>query len=73
MSDHPDRPNEGGPAFPFTPNSMDKISAGMTQRDFFAAHALSGLLANEATSAGPDRIAASACQYADALLAHLRM
>ncbi|ORC37282.1 hypothetical protein B4O97_03570 [Marispirochaeta aestuarii] len=39
----------GGPAFP-TPG--DKGSDGMTLRDYFAAHALSGLMTSYATAKG---------------------
>jgi hypothetical protein len=40
--------DNGGPAFPTTPQNyddMDPAGAGMTLRDYFAAKALSGLLA----------------------------
>lgn len=39
------QPRDGGPAFPLVP---DHSAEGMSLRDYFAAHALSGLLAAHA-------------------------
>lgn len=77
--------NNGGAAFPLMPPcDMEGASAhgypypeaGMTLRDYFAAHALAGLLvrnwADEATGRTPDNVqelwAAGAYAMADAML-----
>lgn len=69
--------NDGGPAFPYT-TSDDKHYGGMSLRDFFAAHALQGLLANPhwvvalQVSVGgeaPQALIAIAFKHADAMLA----
>jgi hypothetical protein len=56
--------NTGGPAFPIGSN------AGMTLRDYFAAKAMVGILAND-SNPGPEQvphIVASAYILADAML-----
>lgn len=65
--------NNGGAAFP---NSVQPdfqyAEAGMTLRDFFAAHIASGMAAFSGTSGvsyGPVEIAGRAYQIADAMLA----
>lgn len=64
--------DHSGPAFPFAPTDASNVSmqsSGMTLRDYFAAQALAGLLAN------PDRHAwklgafcENAYEYADAMI-----
>jgi hypothetical protein len=59
----------GGSAFP----TCSELSAGMSRRDYYAAHALAGLLA-QPTDQGdwPPAVAAmKAAEYADALIAEL--
>jgi len=67
-------------AFPFTCIVDDHgepqtfFQPGMTLRDYFAAHALTGILATcvydmSPGSAGPRSVAASAYAFADAMLA----
>lgn len=65
----------GGPAFPVPPDSFDPHEAGtwsealqgMTLRDYFAAHALAGLLANE-RAVGTLYSVKKAYEAADAML-----
>ena len=48
-----DKTHDGGPAFPFIKDSHEGSgvrSTGMTLRDYFAAAALTGLLANDAAA-----------------------
>ena len=62
--------NEGGPAFPFREQDGEGgyyRFAGMSLRDYFAAAALQGLLAN--ASEVNDELAAEAFTAADAMLA----
>jgi hypothetical protein len=67
----------GGPAFPVAdPNMISPMSAaeyeeaahGMTLRDYFAAKALGGLLADTAITASPELVAKVSYEYADAML-----
>ena len=70
--------NDGGPAFPVLPSTMItyadggrelKIATlGMTLRDYFAAAALSGLLANQKLVRGYLGSADDAYEFADAML-----
>lgn len=65
--------NDGGAAFPNSvqPN-FQYAEAGMTLRDFFAAHIASGMAAFSGTagvSYGPGDIAGLSYQLADAMLA----
>lgn len=59
----------GGPAFP-QPNSPAEYGRGMTLRDYFAAHALQGICANQdnRTYKGPMDFAVAAYVLADAML-----
>ena len=63
---------DGGPAFPRQGCDRDDPSwaAGMSLRDYFAAHALAGMLADECTrEVGCPKIAENAYRYADAMIA----
>lgn len=67
----------GGPAFPFgqtDPNSGQLVngwgSEGMSLRDYFAAKALAGILADpNSATVTTERVAIAAYDYADAMLA----
>jgi hypothetical protein len=59
---------DGGPAFPVSAESYRKSVPGMTLRDFFAAHALTGMLANTSLGQMP-RYAIVAYEIADAMIA----
>jgi len=62
------KPNTGGPAFPGA--TYDGPFAGMSLRDFFAAKAMQGLVAND-IDCSPEQvphIVASAYVMADAML-----
>jgi hypothetical protein len=64
--------NDGGPAFPFREQDGEggyERFPGMSLRDYFAAAALQGLLAN--ASEVNDELAAEAFMAADAMLAAL--
>jgi len=68
--------NDGGPAFPVITTGETMTTGpwasapGMTLRDYFAAAALTGLLASDPESTlRPDSAARSALRYADAMLA----
>ena len=56
--------NTGGPAFPH--QSSDAIRAGMTLRDYFAAKAMQGMLANG--ESGLQTLSQAAYTMADAML-----
>ena len=60
--------NTGGPAFPHETNSM--THSGMTLRDYFAAKAMQGFMANKSNPMHfqPDADAGWAYTIADALL-----
>ena len=67
-------PNDGGPAFPtirdVTHEQNWETEYGMSLRDYFAAAALQGALANPAYAGMPDdRIARGSWDMADAMLA----
>ena len=69
-------PNDGGPAFPLTPfysndvNGYDQVpEPGMTLRDYFAAHALAGLMASRHTDEEHTDRAMMAYAASDAMLA----
>lgn len=57
----------GGPAFPVVPPSESVFFSGMSLRDYFAAAAMQGLLAN--ASEVNDELAAEAFMAADAMIA----
>ena len=58
--------NTGGPAFPCHPGIENPIYDGMFLRDYFAAEAMQGLIANNSTDA--QEIAQAAYIVADAML-----
>ena len=67
--------NDGGPAFPqtneTTPVSTTRfgpIPGGISSRDYFAAAALQGIIANGCLSRFQDHCADLAYQYADAMI-----
>ena len=64
--------NTGGPAFPVHPNvnlDLDKRWCGMTLRDYFAAKAMQGMLAENGGGArSNDDLAVIAYALADAML-----
>jgi hypothetical protein len=62
-----DRTKDGGQAFPVTDMNGGPASGGMSLRDYFAAAALQGLLAN--ASEVNDELAAEAFMAADAMIA----
>lgn len=63
-------PHDGGPAFPVPDRG---VTRGMTLRDYFAAAALQGMLANAKPGDGtPEEFAADAYSFADAMLAARR-
>lgn len=68
-------PNDGGPAFPVTaeqsPNGICPLP-GMTLRDYLAAAALSGLLANSSWELGWRETSQHAYECADEMLAESR-
>lgn len=57
----------GGPAFPNGPGSPQATN-GMSLRDYFAAQALTGMLAHNTAFDNPDHAAEWAYQHADAML-----
>jgi len=66
--------NDGGPAFPFKcqgPTTAPEFYYGMSLRDYFAAHALTGLLAfpNSHLDTTIPTFCDNAYAYADAMLA----
>lgn len=61
---------DGGPAFPMPSGPENVYEHGMTLRDYFAAAALTGMLASDPEGTlRPDSAARSALRYADAMLA----
>lgn len=71
--------NDGGPAFPILVHDGDRqwrqhyggeriegAAAGLSKREYFAAKALSGMLASG--QGNPEKLAADAYAYADAML-----
>ena len=81
MSDEPR--NDGGPAFPFTPNEQMKLpdgtwdqntefgDSGMSLRDWFAGMALAGMMAEPRTDDWKNHgkiVAQTAYDYADDML-----
>lgn len=71
--------SDGGPAFPeperFMPDGTPLgheygyRAQGISVRDYFAAHALAGMLYHEQAFEQPSRVGAWAYEYADAMLA----
>ena len=62
-------PNDGGPAFPH--GRPYDTAHGLTKREYFAAKALQGLLANPNHDGKFSDFAEDAVKHADALLAEL--
>lgn len=66
--------NNGGPAFPLPVKDanccarLDSGYGGMTLRDYFAAKALQGILADSKVEATPTEFAAASYRMADAML-----
>lgn len=62
--------NDGGPAFPQNDATVNRINNldGMSLRDYFAARALVGMLANHDCGGSFDAFARDAYRYADAML-----
>lgn len=72
------KPNDGGTAFPYSKPYYEpedyRIHRGMSRRDYFAAAALTGIIASHTgIQAMPDEdeAASDARAYADALIAEL--
>ena len=63
--------DDGGPAFPFPlpGGPLNSHPAGMSLRDYFAAMAMQGMLANDAEGYSFVSCAAAAYEQADAMLA----
>lgn len=57
------KPNDGGPAFPFTGCGTD----GMTMRDYFAAKAMQAMITGKASSSYR-QTSSNAYELADAML-----
>jgi hypothetical protein len=57
--------DKGGSAFPVPSDGVYAAHDGMSLRDFFAAHALTGLLSNEMQGKGVSRLAYT---YADDMI-----
>lgn len=61
---------DGGAAFPKALDPYGSASTGMSLRDWFAGHALAGVIASEGENMTPTGLAAQrAYGYADAMLA----
>ena len=60
--------NNGGAAFPLEDTSWRNAHEGMSLRDYFAAKAMQGRLANPDWLCSDDRTATEAYQIADAML-----
>ena len=58
----------GGAAFPTTLDQVNGFRDGMTLRDYFAAKALTGMLADSELKATPDEFATRSYALADAML-----
>ena len=56
------------PAFPKTGSTWDSAQSGMTLRDYFAAKAMQGFMADSFLQAEVDEFAARAYDMADAML-----
>lgn len=63
-----DRIRDGGPANPTMENVVHYRDMGLTVRDYFAAAALQGSIANPESSGDWNDFAADAYRYADAML-----
>lgn len=59
--------NSENTAFPCTHTSTD----GLTKREYFAALAMQGLLANDYATGGPEKFSKEVLEYTDALLEEL--
>ena len=76
--------DDGGPAFPFTPNEQQKLpdgtwdqntdfgEPGMCLRDWFAGQALAGMLVSEKSPEAWDELSECAYEVADAMIAESR-
>lgn len=71
------KPNNGGPAFPFFcqgPTTAPEIYYGLSMRDYFAAKAMQGMLANPQQDYAPlttrsqEAVVSGAYEMADAML-----
>jgi hypothetical protein len=65
--------NDGGPAFPHLHESSQRINqtemhGGMTLRDYFAAKAMQGMMADHTRDNSPAEISEWAYKIADAML-----
>ena len=60
--------NDGGPAFPTLDNTEHWRHLGVSIRDYFAAAALQGCLANQNANGSRAEFAVDAYLYADAML-----
>ena len=60
--------NDGGPAFPRPATNHCHSQDGMTLRDYFAAAALQGMLANVEENATPAGYVEAAYEFADTML-----
>lgn len=64
-----DKIKDGGPEFPFVePSTECNVATGMSLRDYFAAKALAGMLADPKFDADLDDAAHVSYCYADAML-----
>ena len=64
------QPNDGGPAFPhMKAEGHNDYVAGLSLRDYFAGHALAGLLAQSPVARSAREFASEAFMVADAMLA----
>ena len=69
-----DKKDDGGAAFPIPPTcetskGLSHATEGMSLRDYFAAHAMQGLLAGDTSTYGvPEQIAQDAWLMADEML-----
>lgn len=63
-----DKPNDGGPAFPYT-DAKGFVSDGMSLRDWFAGQALASMDTDGWTLIGMQSIAQRAYDLADAMIA----
>ena len=70
--------DNGGPAFPSEQGSTEDgtwnqtYEPGMSVRDWFAGHALTGILEGGVADRSPEKVAADAYSFADAMLEYLK-
>jgi hypothetical protein len=65
--------NDGGSAFPVPPQQFNQFLVGMTLRDYFAAAALQGMLADPSNGLAARSSAKSAYIFADAMLTQRKL